>query len=110
VALNDLQRAGITGILVLAGLGAAGVIGSNAIKSYEQSKRAEIHYIPGSNIEAPDRRECLNEALKTMTKFNRQAIYNANVDCELQIQSLEGHIEMTKRGDAPPAAAGTASR
>ncbi len=110
MALNDLQRAGITGVLVLAGLGAAGVIGANAIKSYERSQRAEIHFIPGSQTEAPDRRECLNEALKTMTKFNRQAIYNANVDCELQIQSLEGHIEMTKRGDAPAAAAGTAVR
>jgi len=110
VALNDLQRAGITGILVLAGLGAAGMVGANAIKSYEQSKRAEIHYVPGSTVEAPDRRECLNEALKTMTKFNRQAIYNANVDCELQIQSLEGHIERTKRGETLPAATGTASR
>jgi hypothetical protein len=94
VALTDLQRAGVTGLLALAGLAAAGMIGANALVSYEQSQRAQIHFTPGMPTTIPDRRDCLNDQLKAMAKFNRQAIYNASVDCEQMIQSLEGHVEM----------------
>lgn len=100
MALTELQRAGLFGLATLAGLAAAGLIGINALASYERSQRAEIHFTPGLPTTIPDRRDCLNEALKTMTKFNRQAIYNANVDCEQVIQSLEGHAEMERQRDS----------
>ncbi len=101
MALSDLQRAGVTGLFALAGLAVAGMIGANALFSYEQSQRAQIHFTPGAPPPIPTRRDCLNDQLKTMTKFNRQAVYNASVDCEQMIQSLEGHVEMDRRGESP---------
>ncbi len=101
MALTELQRAGILGLVTLGGLAIAGVIGINAIAAWERSQRAEIHFTPGMPTTIPDRRDCVNEALKTMTKFNRQAVYNASVDCEQVIQSLEGHAEMDRERRGP---------
>ncbi|MBX3453858.1 hypothetical protein [Ferrovibrio sp.] len=90
--MTDLQRAAILGGVVLGVIAVAGVIGATAVSSYKAQQEAQIHYRSGSNGGVMDRRDCLNNHLATMNRLDRQQIYNKIVDCEQNIQSLEGHM------------------
>jgi len=91
----------MVGALALAGLGVAGLIGASAVSSYEAAQRAQTHFVSGRETMIPERRQCLNQFLSTLTKLDKQAIYNRVAECELVIQSLEGHAEMEKNGERP---------
>lgn len=93
--MTDLQRAALFGGLVLGAIAVAGVIGASAVSSYKAEQEAQIHYRSGSSS-VMDRRDCLNNHLATMNRLDRQQIYNKIVDCEQNIQSLEGHMERDK--------------
>ncbi len=96
MALTDLQRAALLGGAVLGAIAAAGVIGVSALSSYRAEQEAQVHYRAGKT-DVQDRRDCLNNHLATMNRLDRQQIFNKIVDCEQNIQSLEGHIKMERR-------------
>jgi len=93
LALSDLQRAGIGGALILGGIALGGILGVDLIDRVAKAQQEDTHFIPGVTP-IQDRRDCLNDQLKQMNRFNRQTIYNATVDCEQTIQSQEGHAAM----------------
>lgn len=94
--MTDLQRAALFGGIVLGAIAVAGVIGASAVSSYKAEQEAQVHYRSGSSGGVMDRRDCLNNHLATMNRLDRQQIFNKIVDCEQNIQSLEGHMERDK--------------
>ncbi len=75
---------------LLTGLGAvllfailSGYIGMSIVKEDEKP-----FYQPGA---IPSREECFIEKLSRYTKLNRQILFQAGQECELEVQSLEGH-------------------
>lgn len=82
--LSGLQRLGLFGGMILAVLVVAGIFGMAGL-----SLREEAYYEPGKPL--PSREDCFYEKLSRFQNINRQIIAQAASDCELEVQSLEGH-------------------
>lgn len=80
-----LQRYGIYGIILLGLLFVAGLF------SFILPGREKPFYTPG-NI--PSREDCFYDKLAIFKHVNKQIIFQAAQDCELEVQSLEGHEQM----------------
>ncbi|WP_428247018.1 hypothetical protein [Ferrovibrio sp.] len=75
---------------LLTGLGAvllfavlSGYIGMSIVKDDEKP-----FYQPGV---IPSREECFIEKLSRYSKLNKQILFQAGQECELEVQSVEGH-------------------
>ncbi|WP_298727790.1 hypothetical protein [uncultured Ferrovibrio sp.] len=64
----------------------AGFIGLVMVPSQEK-----VYYTPGK---IPTREDCFYERLALFKNVTRQIIYQVASDCELEVQSLEGHEQM----------------
>jgi|GEM_PF-1956176 len=71
----------VGGILLFAGL--SGYIGVSIVKDDEKP-----FYQPGV---IPSREECFIEKLSRFTNLNKQILFQAGQECELEVQSIEGH-------------------
>jgi hypothetical protein len=81
-----LQRFSMLGLGILALLVLAGIFGFALVPGNEKP-----FYSPG-NI--PSREECFYDKLAQFRNVTKQIIYQVAQDCELEVQSLEGHEQM----------------
>lgn len=81
-----LQRFGILGFGLLGLLVLAGFFSLVMMPNKE-----EAYYTPGR---IPTREDCFYEKLAVFKNVNRQIIFQVASDCELEVQSLEGHEQM----------------
>ncbi len=87
--ITQLQRAAFIGVLALAGVGAAGMVGMQALAKYQEAEQ-------GNAAEIPTRSNCINDGLRNVQgQFSRQIAYDIEVRCEQMIQSLEGRGSKT---------------
>lgn len=100
--ISELQRLSILGLAVLAGVGLAGFFGLRVVEVVKEQVAGPTHYEPGQTI--PRRVDCINDNLKSVQGFNKQAAYDINVRCEQIIQSMEGHAAdaAARRQEAGP--------
>lgn len=80
-----LQRYGVYGLVLLGLLLLAGFFG------LVLPGREKPFYTPG-NI--PSREDCFYDKLAMFKHVNKQIIFQVAQDCELEVQSLEGHEQM----------------
>ena len=85
--LTGLQRLGFAGVLLLLVLLVAGIYGMVKV-ALEQKP----YFVPGKPI--PSREDCFYDHLAKFRHVNKQIIFQAANECELEIQSLEGHEKM----------------
>lgn len=81
-----LQRFGFVGVILLLVLVGAGLYSYILNASKEQA-----FYTPGA---VPKREDCFYTKLAQFKNVTRQIIFSAAQECELEIQSLEGHEQM----------------
>ncbi|WP_300296608.1 hypothetical protein [Ferrovibrio sp.] len=81
-----LQRLSIVGVLALILLIAAGFYAYMTGPGREQA-----FYTPGN---VPSREDCFYRKLAQFQNVTRQIIFQAAQECELEVQSLEGHEQM----------------
>lgn len=81
-----LQRLSIVGVAGLALLVIAGLFGYIMLPGTDKP-----YYTPG-NI--PSREDCFYEKLAIFKNVTKQIIFQAAAECELEVQSLEGHEQM----------------
>lgn len=84
---SALQRFGVIGGLLLALLAVAGLFGAATI-----TLREEPYFVPGRPV--PTKEECFYDRLARFKNINRQIIVQVAQECELEIQSLQGHEKM----------------
>lgn len=81
-----LQRFGIMGFALLALFALAGIFSFAVLPGQEKP-----FYTPGK---VPTREECFYEKLAIFKNVTRQIIFQAAQECEIEVQSLEGHEQM----------------
>ncbi len=81
-----LQRFGIFGFAVLALFVLAGIFSFAVLPGREKP-----FYTPGK---VPSREECFYDKLAIFKNVTRQIIYQTAQECEIEVQSLEGHEQM----------------
>lgn len=81
--LSPLQRAGVTAVVVLVLLGIAGYLSIQVVTEEEKP-----FYTPGV---IPSRQDCFYEKIGRFNKLNKQILFQAAQECELEVQSIEGH-------------------
>lgn len=81
-----LQRFSIVGLGALALLALAGIFSFAVLPGNEKP-----FYSPGK---VPSREECFYDKLAIFKNVTRQIIFQAAQECELEVQSLEGHEQM----------------
>jgi hypothetical protein len=81
--ISVLQRLSFIGIVVLLLLVAAGLYTFMA-----GSQREKAFYTPGA---VPSRDDCFYGKLAQFKNVTRQIIFQAAQECEIEVQSLEGH-------------------
>jgi hypothetical protein len=84
---SGLQRLGAAGLLLLLLLIAAGIYGMVTVSLEEKP-----YFTPGKAI--PNREDCFYDKLAKFKNVNKQIIFQAANECELEIQSLQGHEKM----------------
>lgn len=85
--LSGLQRLGFVGVLLLLVLIVAGIYGMVKVSLQEKP-----YFTPGKSI--PTREDCFYDKLAKFKNVNRQIIYQVANECELEVQSLQGHEKM----------------
>ena len=83
---SEQQRFGIMGFAVLALFAMAGVFSFAVLPGQEKP-----FYTPGK---VPTREECFYDKLAIFKNVTRQIIYQTALECEVEVQSLEGHEQM----------------
>lgn len=78
-----LQRMGFFGVMALLLLAAAG-----AWTLYKSLPKEKPFYTPGV---VQSRDDCFYGKLAQFTNLNRQILFNAAQECEIEVQSVEGH-------------------
>lgn len=81
-----LQRFGMYAFVLLGVLLLAGFVGLLMMPSQEKD-----FYTPGK---IPTREDCFYEKLAVFKNVTRQIIFQVASECELEVQSLEGHEQM----------------
>lgn len=81
-----LQRFGMMGFGLLALFALAGVFSFAVLPGKEKP-----FYTPGK---VPTREECFYDKLAIFKNVTRQIIFQAAQECEIEVQSLEGHEQM----------------
>lgn len=81
-----LQRFSIIGLGALALLVLGGIFSFAVVPSKDKA-----FYTPGK---VPSREECFYDKLAIFKNVTRQIIFQAAQECELEVQSLEGHEQM----------------
>ena len=81
-----LQRFSIVGLGALALLALAGIFSFAIVPSNDKA-----FYTPGK---IPSREECFYDKLAIFKNVTKQIIFQAAQECELEVQSLEGHEQM----------------
>lgn len=78
-----LQRMGFFGVMLLLLLAAAG-----AWTLYQSLPKEKPFYTPGV---VQSRDDCFYGKLAQFSNLTRQILYNAAQECEIEVQSVEGH-------------------
>ncbi|WP_370153423.1 hypothetical protein [Ferrovibrio sp.] len=82
----------LTAALVLMAVGVAALLNRGAEKQY---------YTPGSKV---SREDCFYDRIRQYNKVTRQVLNAIASECELTVQSIEGHERMRKEWEARQAA------
>ncbi|MBX3454356.1 hypothetical protein [Ferrovibrio sp.] len=80
---SSLGRLGIIFAGVMALLGLAGYMGLEIVSEAEKP-----FYTPGK---VPSRDDCFYEKIGRYKNLNKQILFQAAQECELEVQSIEGH-------------------
>ncbi|WP_341894644.1 hypothetical protein [Ferrovibrio terrae] len=81
-----LQKLSVVGLLALLLLVAAGLYSFMVLAPKEQ-----VFYTPGS---VPKREDCFYAKLAQYKNVTKQILFSAAQECELEVQSIEGHENM----------------
>lgn len=81
-----LQRLSFLGILLLLAL-----VGAGLYSFVINAPQEQTFYTPGA---VPKREDCFYTKLAQFRNVTKQIIFSAAQECELEIQSIEGHEQM----------------
>lgn len=81
-----LQRLSFLGVVLLLAL-----VGAGLYSFIVDAPKEQAFYTPGS---VPKREDCFYNKLAQFKNVTKQIIFSAAQDCEVEIQSIEGHEQM----------------
>lgn len=93
----NLRRAGGRLLSAAIGLTALLLVGAGIGWMLRSGKSDGPYYTPGVT---PSREECVLAKMKTYAKLTRQTLTNIAQECELTVQSIEGHETLRKAWEA----------
>src|SRR3546814_12870363 len=97
-----LRRTGGRLISAFAGLAGLLVVCGGVAMLFRSGSRSDgPYYTPGVT---PSREECVLAKMKTYAKVTKQTLTNIAEECELTVQSIEGHEKLRKAWEASDAA------
>lgn len=81
--LSPLAKYGLYFVAAMIALGVAGYLSVSAIQTDEKP-----FYTPG---QIPSRDQCFLDKISKFKNLNKMILFQASQECELEIQSIEGH-------------------
>jgi hypothetical protein len=97
----SLRRSGRRLLSTLAGLAVLALVCGAVFWMMRAGRGDGAYYTPGVT---PSREECVLAKMKTYNKLTKQTLTNIAQECELTVQSIEGHETLRKAWEARQAA------
>jgi hypothetical protein len=97
----NLRRSGRRLLSTVISLAVLAAVSGAAVWMLRAGKSDDTYYTPGVT---PSREQCVLAKMKTYAKLTQQTLINIAQECELTVQSIEGHEVLRKAWEARQAA------